>query len=135
MLALVLILLTGDLSVCQMNAKDPIPSWASSSKFFSITRTEDELSVVCSSDCVPDEIKCEKDWIAYKVVGPLDFGLTGILASIAKPLAEANISIFAISTYDTDYILIKKAHQADSIEALKNAGFTIELQCCNKHPA
>lgn len=128
MLALVLILLTGDLSVCQMDAHAPSPLWATSSQFFSVTRTENELSIVCSSDVVPDEIKCEKDWIAYKVVGPLDFGLTGILASIAKPLAEAKISIFAISTYDTDYILIKKAHREQSVEALTQAGFTIEQQ-------
>ena len=125
MLALILILLTGNLSVCQLDPQKEIPSWATASQFFSISRTKDELSIVCSSDVVPDEIKCEKDWIAYKVVGPLDFGLTGILSSIAKPLAEANISIFAISTYDTDYILIKACNQDRSIEVLKEAGFTI----------
>lgn len=95
------------LAVCRLETNARIPSWATDDTFFSISKTDDELSIVCSEGKVPDDIKSEKNWRAFKVIGPLDFSLTGILASLANPLAEAKISIFAISTFDTDYVLIK----------------------------
>ncbi|WP_194848465.1 ACT domain-containing protein [Candidatus Neptunochlamydia vexilliferae] len=126
---LLLILLAEKLTVCQMDQSEPIPPWATQSNtFFSVTLTEDELSIVCPSRYVPKGTKCERDWVAYKVAGPLDFGLTGILASIANPLAAANISLFAISTYDTDYILVKEKDRKSSIETLRKAGFSVEVQ-------
>jgi hypothetical protein len=94
------------LAVCRLDKKAAIPRWATDGTFFSISRTDDELSIVCSENKVPDNIKSEKNWRALKVIGPLDFSLTGILASLANALAEAKISILAISTYDTDYILV-----------------------------
>ena len=90
-----------------MDKTELIPDWAQKSNFFSITRTSDELSIVCSQDNIPNDIKCEKDWRILKIEGPLDFSLIGILASISTILAQTGISIFAISTYDTDYILVK----------------------------
>jgi hypothetical protein len=105
---LTLTLLLEKLSVCRLGNNEPVPQWAIKGNFFSITKTSDELSVVCPSDQVPAEIKAEAGWRAFKVLGPLDFALTGILASLAAPLAEAKISIFAISTFDTDYILVKE---------------------------
>ncbi len=75
--------------------------------FCSITRTADEVSIVCPLGRVPDDVRRESGWRCLKVEGPLDFALTGILASLAVPLAQAGISIFAISTYDTDYLLVK----------------------------
>ena len=72
-----------------------------------ITKTTDELSIVCYEDIVPKNIKAEKDWVSFKVEGPLDFSLTGVLSSLAGPLADENISIFSISTFDTDYLLVK----------------------------
>ncbi len=122
---IILSLLSENLSVCRLTPKDAFPSWALSSRIYSISKTNDELSVVCESHLVPSEVTCEKGWIVYKVHGPLDFGLTGILASIANPLAEAKVSLFAISTYDTDYILVKEGNRIKSIEALKKAGFQI----------
>src|SRR5205085_10754270 len=94
------------LVICRLGASEAIPDWATQGDFYSVTRTSDELSVVCSHVQVPADVPCEKGWRGLKVEGPLDFGLVGILASIAAPLAAAGISIFALGTFDTDYILI-----------------------------
>lgn len=104
--------------VCRLDKTELIPEWSKNSDFFSITRTEDELSIVCSQDNIPNDIKCEKDWRMLKIQGPLDFSLIGILASISTVLAQKGISIFAISTYDTDYILVKNKDIDNAIEAL-----------------
>ena len=107
------------LAVVRLNTLSNIPFWAIEGKdFFSITKTQDELSVVCSEDKVPQDVKAEKGWRCLKVEGPLDFGLTGILSSLTQPLAEAKISIFAISTFDTDYIMVKKENLQRAIEVL-----------------
>ena len=107
------------LAVVRLDALSTIPSWAiDGGDFFSITRTQDELSVVCLEDKVPQGLKVERGWRCLKVEGPLDFGLTGILSSLAKPLAEAKISIFAISTFDTDYIMVKKENLQRAVEVL-----------------
>ena len=103
----------------------PIPEWAHSG-FFSMTRTPDELSIVCNEEIVPDGVACEKGWHCLQVKGPLDFALTGILASLAAPLAEAGISIFAISTYDTDYFLVKELDRA--IAVLFKAGHNVRSE-------
>lgn len=96
------------LAVIRLDASSHIPSWAiDGDGFFSVTKTRDELSVVCPEDKVPHDVQVEKGWGCLKVEGPLDFGMTGILSSLIQPLAEAKISIFAISTYDTDYLMIK----------------------------
>lgn len=108
------------LAVVRLDVSSPIPVWAIEAKeFFSITRTKDELSIVCPESKVPTGVKVEKGWRYFKVKGPLDFGLTGILSSLASPLAEAKISIFAISTYDTDYILIKKEYLEKAVKVLE----------------
>lgn len=107
------------LAIVRLDPSSNIPLWALEEKdFFSITKTQDELSIVCAEDKVPHNIKVEKGWRCLKVEGPLDFGLTGILASLAQPLAEAKISIFAISTFDTDYIMIKKEKLQSAIAIL-----------------
>ena len=111
---LTLSILREQLAVCRLEANAKIPAWAlNSDSLSSITRTRDELSIVCLEANIPEGIKVEKNWRAFKVEGPLDFSLTGILASLANPLAEASISIFAISTFDTDYLLVR----ADKFEA------------------
>jgi hypothetical protein len=92
----------------------------------SLTRTEQELSVVCREAAVPAEVQSERGWRALEVVGPLDFALTGILAALAGPLAAAGISIFALSTYDTDYVLVKATTLARAIAVLQAAGLTIQ---------
>ncbi len=102
-----------------MDSNARIPSWVETDKFFSVTKTDDELSIVCSEDIVPTNTKVEKDWRGFKVDGPLDFSLTGILASLANPLAEAKVSIFAVSTFDTDYLLVKSAQLEEAVKVLR----------------
>lgn len=116
----------GKYGVCRLDKDSRIPDWAYQSVFFSLTKTFGELSVVCSQESIPEDIKCERDWKILKVEGILDFSLTGILASISNTLAKAGISIFAVSTYDTDYVLVKDMDFKDAIEALKQAGFGVE---------
>lgn len=111
-------LLNGKYGVCRLDKNELIPTWAQNSNFFSITKTSDELSIVCSQDDIPDDIKYEKDWKILKILGPLDFSLIGILSSISTILAQKGISIFAISTYDTDYILVKNKDIDNAIAAL-----------------
>ena len=104
--------------VCRLDKNELIPKWAQNSDFFSITKTCDELSIVCIQDDIPNNILCEKDWRILKIEGPLDFSLIGILASISTILAQNEISVFAISTYDTDYILVKNKDLSNAIQSL-----------------
>lgn len=111
-------ILNSTFSVMKLPPTEKIPLWAVNCDVFSITRTEEELSIVCPSECLPtNEVfkDVENDWKCIKVEGVLDFSLTGILSSLANPLAENKISIFAISTFNTDYLLVKR----NSIEKAK----------------
>jgi len=117
--------LAGIYGVCRFDCNEVIPDWAKDSGFYSITRTFEELSIVCSQENIPDEVKCEKDWRILKVEGPLDFSLIGILSSISTVLTQNKISIFAISTFDTDYILLKDKDFDNAISALSHAGYEI----------
>ena len=110
-------ILTEELAVCRLEADAKIPAWATSGQFFAVNRTYDELSIVCEAGAVPAETTQETPWRAIKVEGPLDFSLTGILSKLSGTLADEGISLFAISTFDTDYILVK----ADQLKAAKTA--------------
>lgn len=113
------------ISVCRLASAAEVPGWAKDGIFISITRTEDELSIVCPESEVPDDVQAERGWRMLQIQGPLDFGLIGVLASITAPLAGAGVSIFAISTYDTDYVLIKGGDLARAVQALEAAGHTL----------
>jgi len=118
-------LLRGKYGVCRLDKIDSIPGWAENSDFLSITRALDELSIVVAEESIPNDIRCEKDWRILKIEGQLDFSLIGILASISTILARNRISIFAISTYDTDYILVKNKDIDNAIGVLVNEGYEI----------
>jgi hypothetical protein len=122
-----LMVLPDRLSVCRLDAGDVPPSWALASPFFSITRTSEELSVVCLEASVPEGNRAETGFRALAVEGPLDFSLTGVLSSLLDPLARAGISVFAISTFDTDYVLVRERELAPAIAALREAGHRISL--------
>ena len=111
--------------VCRLEVKDSTPDWAITGEFYSITKTSDELSILCSEGNIPSGVKCERDWRILKVEGPLDFSLVGILSSIAAVLAKVKISVFVISTYDTDYILVKEKNLTKSIDSLQAEGYNI----------
>ena len=101
-----------------------IPKQIYESQFYSISKTDSELSIVCSSSILLDSERSETDWSCIKVQGPLNFSLTGILADISDVLAKAKVSIFAISTFDTDYILVKSEKLSVANEALQKDGYT-----------
>jgi enamine deaminase RidA (YjgF/YER057c/UK114 family) len=102
------------LAICRLPASARIPSWAleEHESLSAITRAPGELSIVCPEEAVPPDVQYEGGWRALQVPGPIPFETTGVLASIAQPLAAAGISIFAISTYDTDYVLVKEPERA-----------------------
>ncbi len=118
--------MSGVFAVCHLDAAAEIPVWAKQADFCSITRTTEELSIVCLEAQVPPGVTCEKGWRGLKVEGPLDFGLVGVLASIAQPLAEAAIPIFALGTYNTDYILVKEHQYEAAKRTLSASGHTIK---------
>lgn len=119
-------ILPNEYTIHRFAPESEIPTNALSGNFLSITRTEDELSIVCDAEIPLKSEKRESGWACIKALGPLDFGLTGILAKIASVLAQAEISIFAISTYDTDYILVKKEMLAVAEERLSKAGYSFD---------
>jgi len=114
-------------AICSLDKNVSIPSWATVGNFFSITHTSEELSIVCNEQSIPIGIKSDRDWRCLKVEGPLDFSLIGIIANISATLAMEEISIFAVSTYDTDYILIKSPQIDRAIAALTRIGHFIRV--------
>jgi uncharacterized protein len=117
--------LKGKYGVCRLDKSDSTPPWVNPNDFYSITKTSNELSIVCSQDNIPNDIKYEKDWRILKIEGPLDFSLVGILSKISSILAQKGISIFAISTYDTDYILVKDKDMDNAIESLVQENYEV----------
>ena len=115
-----------EFAVCRLPVDAAVPNWAWAGELTSITSTDDELSVVCIADPVPVDVEHTPGWRALKVRGPLDFSLVGILAGLSGILADAGVSIFAISTYDTDYILVRGEQLETAVEALKAAGHEVE---------
>lgn len=118
--------LKGKFGVCQLDSQASIPTWCQQGEFYNITKTSDELSIVCLEDYIPSSIQnVEKAWCVLKIVGPLDFSLVGILAKISQLMADHHISIFALSTYDTDYILVKQDKADQAIDALIKAEYHV----------
>ena len=124
-------LLPGEYAVCQLSpaqvpAGQPLPGWATSGELFTVTRTPDEVSVVCAAGQVPADVKHTPGWAALKLHGPFDVALTGILAGVLGPLHAAGVGIFAFSTYDTDSVLVQAAQLSQAASALRGAGYTVQ---------
>lgn len=117
--------LPDQLTVCRLPAQAPWPYPTSGTRFYSATRTAVELSVICAPDEVPPGAAVEAGWRALMVVGPLDFGLIGIIADLSDLLARAEVSVFVLSTYDTDVILVREASLPDAVAALESAGHRV----------
>lgn len=118
-------LLPEPLAIARLPPDADVPAWALRGSFVSTIRTAAELSVVAPASAVPANAKAERGWRALQVDGTLDFGLTGILAALAVPLADAGIPIFALSTYDTDYLLVRETQLPAARRALRAAGHTV----------
>ena len=123
---LILSVLPDRLAICRLPADAPVPAPSSVGGLWSVTRTQDELSLVLPEPEASAEGRIEPGWRALKVAGPLDFSLTGILAALATPLAAAGISLFAISTYDTDYVLVREADLERAKTVLRAAGHRMD---------
>jgi hypothetical protein len=127
-LKLTLIILRETFAICRLDKDAPIPDWAFQGGLSSVTRTKGELSIVCPLINVPKGIICNQGWSCLKVKGPLDLSSTGIISSIAKTLEKEGISLFSISTYDTDYVMVKEKDLEKAVFALTEAGQRIEWE-------
>ena len=114
-------------AICRLSPDTPVPHWATLGSLFSVTRTADELSIVCPADLVPSDVNHEAGWNCFKLEGPFPFTLTGVLSSFLVPLAEACIPILAISTFDTDYVLVKQETVDVAISTLRAAGHQLSV--------
>ncbi len=114
-------------AICRLDARAAVPEWVSGDDFVSISRTRDELSIVCLERNLPPGINGARGWRVLKCEGPLDFALTGIVASLAEPLADAGIPIFPIATHDTDYMLVKEPHLEIAVNALTSYGHAVRV--------
>jgi hypothetical protein len=114
-------------AICRLGPADQIPDWAKADNFVSISRTRDELSIVCPEDNVPAGVAGAMGWRILKCEGPLDYALTGIMASLAEPLADAGVAIFPIATHDTDYVLVKEPQLEVAVHALTGYGHAVRV--------
>ena len=115
----------GNFAVCRLSAGSPVPAWSLQGSFFAIAGTSEELSVVCLAEFVPEGVQQDAGWICLKLAGPFPFSTTGILASFIQPLSDNGVPIFAISTFDTDYVLIKEDFAGAALDVLQAAGHEI----------
>jgi len=124
-----LTVLPGRYAVCLLPPTTPIPAWANSRDFVSITRTADELSIICAQDALPlsmpETKEVARDWVVLRVEGPFAFDVTGVLATLSAVLAKADVVLLAVATYQTDYLLVKAAQLADATTALTAAGHSV----------
>lgn len=116
--------LSGRYAVCRLAPGEPVPAWVPSGGVVSCTRTHDELSIVCMEGSVPPDVQAERGWRGFRIRGALDFSLVGVLAEVAQCLADAGISLFCLSTYDTDYFLVKEDAFDRAKEHLVGRGHT-----------
>jgi hypothetical protein len=116
----------GRWAVCRLDAAAGVPDWVSfDGPFAAVVRRGAELSVVCAAGDVPDGVVAEHGWVALEIEGPMEFTLTGVLASVAQPLAGAGVPIFALATYDTDVVLVPAARLEPAVAALRSAGHEV----------
>ena len=112
-------------AICRLPPDTPLPAWALESAYFSITKRPDELSIVVPESVVPTDVVASRGWRMIRFAGPMPLDQTGILASVTAPLAAARVSVFAVGTYDTDYVLIPAAQRASALAALEAAGHSV----------
>jgi uncharacterized protein len=124
---LTLIVLPDRYAICRLSPTERIPEWAAGDDFVSISRSRDELSIVCPEQNVPAGTNSAKGWRVLRCEGPLDYTLSGIMASLAEPLADAGVPIFPVATHDTDYVLIKEPQLEAAIHALTSYGHAVRV--------
>jgi hypothetical protein len=125
--SLIIDLLAGPFSICHLAADAPMPAWATAAAFFTVSRTADELSIICATDRVPDGVTASGGWRALKIVGPFDLAEVGILLRVAAPLAAAGVSILPVATYETDYVLVRASQLEAALAALRGDGHELRI--------
>jgi len=121
-------------AICRLDREAPVPDWAAGDSLSSITRTAEELSIVCPQTRVPEEIKRNDGWRCLKIEGILDFSLTGVIANLTRPLGNEGISVLVISTYNTEYLLLKEQHLEKAITVLAHSGHGFQRETGGNHP-
>jgi hypothetical protein len=122
---LTLVPVEGTYSICRLGPDAPWPTWAAGGRFVSVTRTADEVSVVCEQGAVPAGVRCEPGWRCLRVAGTLPFSAVGVVAGLASPLAAAGVSVFVVSTFDTDFLLVQDGDLDRAVLALRQHGHTV----------
>ena len=122
---LVLRILPATFAICRLEPDAPLPEWLPRLGFSAAIRTAEELSICCEDCLVPPDVRAARGWRALQFVGPFDFSETGVLASVASPLAEAGISISVLATYDTDYLFVRDDTLDSAVEILHAAGHRV----------
>ncbi len=118
-------ILADRMAVCRFEPSAPLPDWIDQPGFYSITRTAEALSVVCSAERVPPGTESETGWRCFQLLGPFNFSEIGIIYSLTQPLAESGVSVFVISTFDTDYLMVKENNLAKAIDVLTAEGHRV----------
>jgi hypothetical protein len=118
-------ILAAELAICRLGPEEQIPQWANAGAIVATVRTREELSIVCEASAMPDGLDCSRGWRALRVVGTLDLALTGVLARLLAPLAAAEVPVFAVSSFDTDYVLVPETRLREACEALAGAGYAV----------
>jgi hypothetical protein len=113
-------------AIVRLEPDAELPDWLQSGHFWSATRSESELSIVCREEDVPTDASAERGWCALELAGPLHFSLTGVVAALVTPLAEAEVPIFVISTFETDYLFVRERDLERSVDALTEAGHSVD---------
>ena len=113
-------------AIVRLGPDSDVPPWSTRGHFWSITRSDSELSIVCPQDDVPADASAERGWCALEVAGPLDFSLTGVVSSLVTPLADEQIPLFVVSTFETDYLLVREHDLERSVAALTSAGHSVD---------
>jgi len=121
-----LVVLGSNYGISKFGATALVPAWVDGGNFWSVSRTPDELSIVCEERLIPSGVNSEVGFSCLQVIGPLGFDTVGVLASLTGALAASGISVFAISTFDTDYLLVRQASLPDAIDALRESGHVIQ---------
>lgn len=118
-------IVAGEFAACRLPADSELPEWAQGSRFCSVTRTDEELSVLCEAIRVPPNVEAERGWRLLQVAGPLPFEAVGIMVAFVAPLAQAGVPVLTMATYDTDYVLVPGTKLSVALMALQRAGHTL----------
>ena len=119
--------LSGRYAICRLAPDSSLPEWWQSAAFCSVTRTAHELSIVCEEASVPPGVRAETGWAVLALEGPIPFEMTGVLSRLAGVLAGAGLSVFAIATFDTDYVLVKATGLQTAVQSLSQSGYSVEV--------